>query len=452
MRREIARLQLSIGDALAAISRREWREAWASPLYANSVYLMARAVVGAALGLVFWIVVARLYPIGHLGLGSALISAATLLAFVASLGLGFGLIRFLPGAGRDAGALINSALAISGIIAVVIAIIFLAGVSLWSPALSFVRENPIFALAFIAFIAAATLAALVDEAFVGLRRAKFALAQDSLQCLLKVAVVAAMAGPFRIFGIFASWGLAGAIALALSLFLFLPRLLPGYRPVPSLRRQVSNEMVHFSFANYVSNGLWMAPSWILPILVVNLLGGEANAYFFVAWGMAGLLFAIPTATSMSLFAEGSYDEKFLGRDVRRSLGLIALLLAPAIVVMLVAGDKLLLLFGREYSSEGTRVLSVLAFSALPMAINLVYLGIARVRKRLRSIIVVAATVAFTTLILSYLLVPRLGILAPAVGWLVSHGVVALVVVPTIWKDLRSEPTVAPALSAEHRPE
>lgn len=41
------------------------------------------------MGFVFWIVVARFYPPEVVGLGAALISAAGLLTFVSSLGLGF---------------------------------------------------------------------------------------------------------------------------------------------------------------------------------------------------------------------------------------------------------------------------------------------------------------------------------------------------------------------------
>ena len=432
-----------LGELLkAAISRRGWREASRKPLYANSVYLMATSAVTAALGFVFWIVVARLYPTETVGLGSALISAAAFLVFLASLGLGAGLIRFLPGAGRAAGGLVNSCFTISGIAAVAVSIIFLAGLPLWSPALGFVRQNPIFISAFIAFVTAATLGTLLDQTFVGLRRAEFTLAQDCLQSLVRVAIVIGMAKVFQVFGVFASWGLGWAIALGLSLFLFLPRLVQGYRPLPALRRQVSNEMVHFSFANYVSTGLWSAPAWILPIMVVNLLGAEANAYFFVSWAMAGLLFTIPLATSMSLFAEGSHREDRLARDVRSSLKLIAVLLLPALAVMLLAGDKVLLLFGREYSQEGTKLLWVLAPSALPLSLNVVYLGIARVRKRLKDIILLAAAVALATLGLSYALIAHLGILGPGVAWLASQSVVALAVLPRLGKFLRPEPTTA----------
>jgi len=407
-------------------------------LYANSIYLMLNSAATAVLGFVFWVVVARLYPTESVGLGSAIIAAAAMLSFVGTLGLGIGLIRFLPGAGAGAPMLINSCFTVSGLAAVAAGMIFLVGLPLWSPALSFIRGNPIFIAAFIAFVAAASIFALLDQVFIALRRAEFTLIKNLIQGMLKVTLVVGLAGLFKVFGIFASWGLAAAASLDLGILVFLPHLQPGYKPVPCLRRQVGNEMVHFSFANYVSTGLWSAPTWLLPIMVVNLLGGEANAYFYMSWAMAGLLFAIPLATSMSLFAEGSHEEDFLTRDVKRSFKLMAVLLLPAIVVMLIAGDKFLLLFGRQYSQEGAKVLWALAPSALPVSVNLLYLGIARVKKRLKDILLITTAIAMGTLALSYALLPHLGILGAGVGWLASHSLVALALLPKIGKFARNE--------------
>ena len=67
-----------------------------TPLHSNSVYLVGNSAVVGFLGFMFWVVAARLYTAEDVGLGSALISAALLLSFLARFGLGFGVIRFLP--------------------------------------------------------------------------------------------------------------------------------------------------------------------------------------------------------------------------------------------------------------------------------------------------------------------------------------------------------------------
>jgi len=437
VRASLRRLVLPFREALSiVVSRQRRRETLRTPLYTNSIYLMANSVATAALGFVFWVLVARFYPAEVLGLGSALIAAAGLLCFVASLGLGMGLIRFLPATGNTGSALINSAFTLTSLVALVAGAIFIVGLPLWSPALDFVRQNAIFAAAFIAFVVAGTILSLLTQVLVALRRAQFVLIQGLVAGVVKLGLVVTIASLFQVFGIFASWGVSTAVALVIGVLIFLPRLQPGYRPFLAMRRQVSNEMFHFSFANYISSGLWSLPTWLLPIVVVNVLGSEANAYFYVSWAMASLLFAIPSSTSTSLFAEGSHREDMLSQDVRRSLKLIVILLLPSVVIMLAVGDKLLLLFGRQYAAEGAKLLWVLVPSTIPVSVNLVYLGIAQVKKKLSDIVFVAAAVAVGTLGLSYALVPHLGILSPGVGWLVAHTLVALAVLPRLRRLLR----------------
>jgi O-antigen/teichoic acid export membrane protein len=386
------------------------------------------------LGLVYWVVVARLYPAGSVGLAAALISSATLLSFIGSLGLGYGLVRFLPDAGVRSSVLINSVFTLSAGTSVVIALVFLAGLDLWSPALLPVREHPIFLLSFVAFVPAATLAGLLDQTFVGLRRAGFTLAKGGIFNLGRVLAAAMLSAAFGVFGIFVSWGLALGAALAAGLFLLLPRAWSGYRPKPSLSRQVINELMHFSFVNYVSQGLWATPVWILPIIVVNLLGAQANAYFYMSWVVSSFLFAVPLAISMSLFAEGSHHEDRLATHLGGSLKLMILLLVPAMAVLFLVADKVLLIFGDEYSKAGGRLPLVLVASTFPMGLNLLYLGAARVERRFKDIILVASSVAIGTLGLSYILLPWLGILGTGLAWLASHMGVALALAPR-WRAL-----------------
>jgi O-antigen/teichoic acid export membrane protein len=253
----------------------------------------------------------------------------------------------------------------------------------------------------------------------------------AIQSRLAFAVV--MASWLGAFGVFASWGLASAIICGVGILLFLPRLEPGYRPVPRLWSRGGNKIVAFSFANYISTGLWSAPVWLIPVIVLNLLGQEANAYSFISWAIAGHIFAIPLATSQSLFSAGSNQEQLLGRDARRSLKFMVVLLIPAIVITIILADKLLLLFGKEYSVEGTKLLWILTFSTLPTSVNLLYLGVARVRKQLRNIILVSAAMALLTLALSYALIPFLGLVGPGVAWLTSNVLVALATFPGLLK-------------------
>ena len=198
-----------------------------------------------------------------------------------------------------------------------------------------------------------------------------------------------------------------------------------------------NDMLHFSFANYLSGFFWGAPAVVFPIMVVNLLGAEPNAYFYITWSVGGVLAMIPTAVSTSLFAEGSYDEEKLGSNIRRSLKMVPTILVPAVILMLVIADKLLLFFGSSYSQSAASLLRILALSTLPLAINIIYLGIKRVQKKLKLIVGLTAFVAVVTLGLAYLLLPLMGINGAGIAWLASQGIVALIIVASLFRRWRT---------------
>ena len=62
----------------------------------NAGSLVGTTAVTAGLGFVYWLVAARVFPPGVVGLASALISAMSLLGFVGMLGLGSLLMGELP--------------------------------------------------------------------------------------------------------------------------------------------------------------------------------------------------------------------------------------------------------------------------------------------------------------------------------------------------------------------
>ena len=70
-------------------------------LYLNAIYLMLNSVMYALTGFFFWIVAARLYPPEVVGLASSAIAAIGLLSLLSTLGLDYGLFRFLPAAGEE---------------------------------------------------------------------------------------------------------------------------------------------------------------------------------------------------------------------------------------------------------------------------------------------------------------------------------------------------------------
>lgn len=397
------------------------------PLYTNAFYLMLNSVVGSLLGFIFWIIVARFYTATDVGLAAAIIAAVGLLASLSDLGLGYGLIRFLPEAKDNATPMINSSFTIAGLASLVAALIFLAGLGFWSPTLIFIRQHPVFLASFVLFTIAFTLFALLNHVFIAKRCARFTFIQGVTASVLKIPIPIILVAFFGAFGIFASAGIAVSVAVLVAMLWFLPRIEKGYIPLPAMHKQVINDIAYYSLGNYLANLLWGAPGLLFPLMVVNILGAEMNAYFYIAWAIAAVLFMIPGAISTSLFAEGSYERGLLRVNTLKSLKLCLLILLPAVLLTFAIGDKLLLLFGHAYSQSGTTLLWLLALSTLPLTINYIFLGIKRVQKDIRSIIVVSVAITVIALGLSYFLMGEMGILGVGVGWTVGQTIVAIVV-------------------------
>ncbi|HXZ95405.1 MAG TPA: oligosaccharide flippase family protein, partial [Dehalococcoidia bacterium] len=310
------------------------------PLYRNAIYLIISYATSALLGFVFWILAARLYPAVDVGRASAAISAMMLLSLLATLGLDYAIIRFLPNADRVANTMVNSCLTIATLASILIAFIFIGGLRFWSPGLLFLREKPIYLSAFIVFTAVLTLYTIVSRVFIAAQRAAFNLAQVLSNQLIEIALIIPFAAFFAFFGIFASWGLSEFAALLIGILLLLPRIQAGYRPSVTIDRNVVSKMVQFSLSNYIAALLWYAPTYILPIMVVNLVGAENNAFFYIAWAIAAVLFSIPFGTSLSLFADSSYDTQRTGQNFQRSLKLTFIILVPCIALIFLIGGKL----------------------------------------------------------------------------------------------------------------
>src|SRR2546422_2591737 len=126
------------------------RGLWArltGPLARASGYLIATEIVAGALGLVFWIIAARRFTDADIGLAATLISSATFLATLSTLGFNISLVRFIPEGKLPVVRLINSAVTIASIVAVGVAVAFGASALAWLPALSPVAGGlPVLAL------------------------------------------------------------------------------------------------------------------------------------------------------------------------------------------------------------------------------------------------------------------------------------------------------------------
>jgi len=267
-----------------------------------------------------------------------------------------------------------------------------------------------------------------------MRSAKFSFTQAAIINTLRIPLPIALVS-FGVLGIFCSWGISLCAALITASSLLLPRVVAKYYPAPTIKKAIVNKVMHFSAGNYVVEIFEWAPGFLLPLIVINMLSAEMGAYFYMAWAIAALLFSIPRSITTSLLAEGSHNPNRLRKDAIRAIKLTVILVIPAIVIILTFGDKLLLLFGSEYSRNGLRLLWILALSGIPVTVTASYATIKRIQLKTSSIISIFAFIATGTLGLSYILMANIGLLGIGIAWIVIQIIAAAAVG---WLVIRKE--------------
>ncbi|OGO04426.1 MAG: hypothetical protein A2Y91_00805 [Chloroflexi bacterium RBG_13_54_8] len=184
-------------------------------------------------------------------------------------------------------------------------------------------------------------------------------------------------------------------------------------------------MLHFSISNYLADSLKDLPGFILPLLIINVLKPEMEAYFYIAWTIIGAILMIPYGTCFSLLAEGSYQPERLRSDVIRAMKFIFLLLIPAILLVFLLGDRLLSLFGREYSDNAFKLLWILALSGIPIAFNTLYITVKRVQQQFKPVLGIYAFIALFTIGASYALMKEEGLVGIGIAWTLGQAIVSL---------------------------
>ena len=163
----------------------------------NSLYLVLMAGLQSGFGFTFWILAAHLFTASDVGRASALISATSVIGFLALLGLNNAMGRYLPTSyNRDA--LISSGLALVAICGAALALSYICLTPFVAPRLTFVEKSPALTVGFVLITAAGALNVLTNSVFIASRKAKYTTFVDGIVAGFgKIALVVALAGPAR---------------------------------------------------------------------------------------------------------------------------------------------------------------------------------------------------------------------------------------------------------------
>src|SRR5436189_302934 len=122
-------------DRVVQLVGRGWDQVKGS-LYRNAIFIMLTSVISSGLGFFFWLVIGNAYDKNDVGSAIVMFQTLGFIGTLGSLGIGVGLIRYLPET-KDQTALVNAGLTISGVVTLVLSLVFLALLPLVLPNLAF---------------------------------------------------------------------------------------------------------------------------------------------------------------------------------------------------------------------------------------------------------------------------------------------------------------------------
>ncbi len=398
-------------------TREEIKQYLNNPLYKNSIFLALSRLLNVAAGFFFWMIAAKFYSIEDVGIATALISSLGLVILFSRLGLDFSIIRFLPSG--DKSKVFNTCLILTTISTLIVGVVYIWGINLFSSSLSFIQDSS-YAIIFLIFAVMNSITAMTGTAFIAIRRAGHYFLQNILLASrIPLLIPLVFLGSFGIFG---SIGVAYLLA-AIFAFLILKRLIRfDFR----MDRGFIKESFAFSSGNYISNVLLAVPTLIMPILILNLLGGAEAAKYYIAFAIGSLVLIIPDALSTSLFVEGSHGESLRKSVIKAGLAIYAFLI-PAVIVIYFFGDFILGLVGKDYA-EASELLRLLALSSFFVAVYSLFVPVQNVRMRVESIVKLNLLRFLLLVGLSYIFILRFGIVGVGYAWLITYGVLALGIV------------------------
>lgn len=335
----------------------------------NSIMLMINAVISAALGYPFWLLATRMFSPADVGLSSGAISAIRLCSLIALLGIGAAVTLLLPHEQGHPNNLLNVAITLSAVSAVIFAVVFLALSGAFFGQFRFLVESPAYALTFLALNLVAVVAGVFDSIFIALRRSDRVATRSIAQAIAALVVLIVAGTLLHVGGVAAillAW-VGAFVASALLGYWYLRNNVPGYRFRPKATRTTARSLLHLGIPQSMLNLANAAPGYILPIMVTEVLSPTTNAYWYIVWMFGGLVFSVPRAAAGALFAETAHVPSKANQHARQSIRLCLVLGIPAAIGMALFAHWGLHLMGSGYARAGATPLRVLVIGVVPSA-------------------------------------------------------------------------------------
>jgi O-antigen/teichoic acid export membrane protein len=341
------------------------------------------------LGFLFWLLAARRFPASEVGLTAGAVSATMLGVQLSLLGVGTAFITRYPRHQRQPADLLDTAINIVAVAALLFAVAFLLLASGVFTELRVVGSMPVYAVLFTTMSVLGTVGTLFDQVSMAQGRGGQIVTRSLLNGVLTLAPVAFLpvaADDVASLELFATWVVGGLGACVLAL-VQLRRRPTGYRYRPRLHWPIAKDLVRVGLPNQLLTLAERAPGLILPIVVTELLSPTANAYWYTTWMMAWGVYVIPTSMGIGLLAEAAHRPNALRAQVRRAVRWSLVIGITAGIILAAAAEPVLSLVGQAYAEAGVTPLRVLVLGVVPLSFIQAYFSACRATGRLSEAIV-----------------------------------------------------------------
>ncbi|MFZ0161487.1 MAG: hypothetical protein WAL50_20850 [Kineosporiaceae bacterium] len=415
---------------------------WAVIRSEGRLAAVAGSVVGSnlvtsALGLLFWMLAARGLAPGPYGSLGAATAAMSFLGVLGSTGLGPLLISELP---RTPTAqrweLFSVGCVVAGVVGAVLGGVFAAAAAVtgaaWAPLAAPGAAWWWFTLGALL----TSISTVLDSAMLVVGNPTMQVWRNTVASTWKVLVLV-VALPLSTISValgLAAWA-TGMLAGAAMAGRAAARLMPGRRLVPWARALRLIRHNALSAVGHQGVNLALAASSVaMPILIAWVVTPVENGVFTAVRLAAAQACLLPFALSMALFAASSGDEEL---DVERSRRVLLAALGISLTLyagMFVLARLVLQLFGSEYADTGVPYLRVMALAAPLLVFKDQFIALARLRRRIGSLVPLVIVSAVLELSLTTVGALRWGLMGGIGGWLTALALQAVYTAPKLtWR-------------------
>jgi O-antigen/teichoic acid export membrane protein len=394
-----------------------------APLVQQSFVLTVSTGISAGAGFVAWSIAAHSATPQAVGIAAGLFSSCSLLSYLTSLALPYGLLHY----GNRVGArgVLSLTMSVTAVTSIAGAAVFTVGSRWWAPALAPELDHLYEFAVYAGLNVAVAAAALVDAYFIARRNAGLVCGRNLIAAIGKVGALGVLAvrrvpHPTAIY-------LAMLVPVAASVTCASVSITAARVSTHDYDRDLPKALFDFSLRNYPGALLDGAPTFLLPVIVLRFVGPTANAYFYVAWSISSAVGLIAAAVGQVTLREtsGGSDRQVLAR---RAMVLALATTGFAVLAFYCAGPLVLHIFGSSYISRATVPLRLLLLSTIPGAH--LTITIALLRGQRRSAAVTQASLAYAILSIgaTVALGAFTGVDGVCAGWLFGVTLAALAVV------------------------